>query len=370
LTNAKGGPVLATPKVMLLYYPGYPYETQLDAFAQALGASSYWAAATAEYGVGALGYVPSKELTGPAPSQITDTEIDTFFHDQLLAGTFGSPDPNVIYTFFYPASTTINSGGSQSCSSFGGYHSNVAAQVGGSVKTFAYAVMPTCSGFGGLQGIEEVSGALTHELVEAVTDPFPTTSNGATAAYGDIDDDHIVWTFVGGGGESGDLCVPEPDAFYKEPGLGLTVQRTWSNAQAQAGHDPCAPSLGTPFFDSAPVLPDTATIPLPSGFGRGMVTTKSVKIPQGQSRTVEVDLFSDQATSSPWNVMAHDAYADLGDKKTLSFTWDRTSGVNGEKLHLTIQVHGSSQYFPGTHAFTIYSTLGGAIHAWTGLVTE
>ncbi len=369
LTNAKGGTVLTTPKVMFLYYAGYPYETALDAFGQAVGASAYWSAATAEYGVGPLTWVSSKELTGPAPVKVSDTEIDTFFHDQLIAGAFGPPDASTIYTFFYPTSTTISSAGSQSCSSFGGYHSNVAAQVSGMVKTFAYAVIPTCSGFSGLQGVQEVTGALTHELAEAVTDPFPTTSNGAASAYENVDDAHFAWTF-GTGGESGDLCVPEPDAFYKDPILGLTVQRTWSNAQAAAGHDPCAPSLGVPFFASAPVLPNAATLKLPIGFGRGAIATQSVRIPVGQSRTVEIDLYSDQATSGPWSVTAHDAFAELGDNKTLSFTWDRTSGVNGEKLHLTIAVHGPSSIFPGAHGFTIYSTLGAAVHAWTGLVTE
>ena len=369
LTNPKGGPVLAAPRVMFLYYPGYPYEAALDAFGQALGASSYWSAATAEYGVGALTWVSSKVLTGPAPTKISDTEIETFFHDQLIAGAFGVPDPSVIYTLFYPASTTISSGGSQSCSSFGGYHSNIAAQAGGMVKTFAYAVLPTCTGFGGLQGVEEVSGALTHELVEAVTDPFPTTSNGADTAYGNVDDDHFVWT-LGGGGESGDLCVREPDAFYKDMTLGLTVQRTWSNAQAAAGHDPCAPSLGTPFFASAPELPDVGTVKLPMGGGRGTITSKSVRIPVGQSRVVTIDLYSDQATSGPWNVSVRDALADLGDNKTLGFAWDRTSGVNGEKLHLTVSVHAASAVFPGAHAFTVYSTLGASVQAWTALVTE
>lgn len=370
LTNKNGGPVLASPKVMFLYYPTYPYETALDTFGQALGATSYWTAATAEYGVGPLTWVSSKELTGPAPTKISDTEIDTFFHDQLIAGTFGPPDPSTVYTFFYPAMTTITSGNSQSCSSFGGYHSNVAAQVGGMVKTFAYAVVPTCTGFGGLQGLDELTGALSHELVEAVTDPFPTTSNGTITAFDNVDDDHFVWT-LGMGGESGDLCVPEPDAFYKDPTLGVMVQRTWSNAQAAAGHDPCAPSLpGVPFFIGAPVLPDAPTVKLPMGFGRGALATRSVQIPIGQSRTVEIDLYSDQATSGPWHVAARDAFADLGDAKTLSFAWDRQTGVNGEKLHLTISVHGASSFFPGAHAFTVYSTLGAAVHAWTGLVTE
>ena len=40
VVNVANGPVLKTPKVYLVFYPGYSYETQLEAMAQALGAST------------------------------------------------------------------------------------------------------------------------------------------------------------------------------------------------------------------------------------------------------------------------------------------------------------------------------------------
>ena len=124
------------------------------------------------------------------------------------------------------------------------------------------------------------------------------------------------------------------------------------------------------FFDSAPVLDETVTFSTPLV---GTVVTKGLTIPVGQSKTVEVDLFSDASTGGPWTVTAEDVffkyYGSYGFPQTLSFAWDRTSGVNGEKLHLTISVTGTSA-FGGGHAFMITSQLNGRKAVWPGLVVE
>ncbi|HEY8091526.1 MAG TPA: hypothetical protein VIF09_26860, partial [Polyangiaceae bacterium] len=310
LTNVAGGSVLKTPKVYLVFYAGYPYETQLETMAQNIGATSYWSAATQEYGIGAVQYAGKIELTDTPPQTITDTAIDTFMNGKIAGGAFGTPDPSTIYTIFYPTTTTItlSSGGpfgsGQSCTSFGGYHQDTAVTVGdgGTPQNYAYAVLPTCSGtINGLSGLDSVSGALSHEWVEAVTDPFPSTNNGADSAFSQVDMDHFIWAVTGGGTEAGDLCVGELDAFFKPANLAFTVQRTWSNQLAKASHDPCAPNYpGEAFFDSAPVLNENVTFT--SQFIGGTVNTKGVTIPVGQSKTIEVDLFSDAATSGPWTV--------------------------------------------------------------------
>jgi hypothetical protein len=100
-----------------------------------------------------------------------------------------------------------------------------------------------------------------------------------------------------------------------------------------------------------------------------------VTIPVGQSRTIEVDLFSDGPTGGPWTVTAEDLlnrnYASYGLTKTLTFQWDRTQGINGEKLHLTITVTGSTFFFlGGAHAFVITSMLGNRHYEWPGTVVE
>lgn len=373
LTNAAGGPVLTQPKIALVFYPGYTYQHDLETLAGSVGATSYWSAATSEYGVGPLSFTQSYVLSdeaGAAPTTISDTQIDAFMNAQIAAGTFGTPDPSTIYTIVYPQSTTITMqngplGSASSCTSFGGYHSDTT--VNG--KNYAYAVIPTCASFGTLQGIDGVTGATSHEWIEAVTDPYPSTNNGQDSAYSGVDNDHFVWEITGGG-EAGDLCVPESDAFFKPMGFAYTVQRTWSNKLAMASHDPCAPDLpNTPFFDSAPVLPETVTF---SSQFTGSVTTKGVTIPVGKSKTIEIDLFSDAATSGPWKVDAFDALQALYKQPaSMSFQWEgmRQSGVNGEKLHLTITVQKASA-FGGAHPFILVSTLGQTQNVWPALVVE
>jgi hypothetical protein len=405
LTNQAGGNTLASPKVFLIFYPGYPYEQQMIALAQKFGASTQWAGSTQEYNVGALAYAGSIELTGEtAPASINDQQITAYLNAKIASNAFGSQDTNTIYTIFYPEATTITlqgggpTGNSTSCSSFGGYHDDMAVTInptapdagtaddggadGGTdaaadvslgpvvVKNFAYAVLPTCATFGNLNGVDGVTGATSHEWVEAVTDPFPSTNNGSDSAFSSVDNDHIAWMLLGGGGEAGDLCVQEANAFYVPTDLGSTVQRTWSNQLAKASHDPCSLNLpGTVYFNAAPVLNDTVSFS--SQFIGGSVTTKGITIPVGQSKTIEVDLFSDAATGGPWTVDTFDLLSAFTQSApTLNFAWDRTSGVNGEKLHLTITTVTSSSDLGGAHPFVITSSLGNTQNTWAGIVMQ
>ena len=118
------------------------------------------------------------------------------------------------------------------------------------------------------------------------------------------------------------------------------------------------------------MLPQTVTF---STSFTGSVTTKGVVIPVGGSATVEVDLFSDGPTNGPITVKAGDllnmSYGAYGIAKSLAFAWDRTQGVNGEKLHVTVTVTDGS-FLGGAHAFTIIATNGNRRQAWPGLVVE
>ena len=217
---------------------------------------------------------------------------------------------------------------------------------------------------------------MSHEWIEAATDPLLTSggtftlTGGPNAAFYAPDGDHQVWSLLGGG-EAGDLCEPEyPQSNFTPVDIGHSVQRTWSNASAAASHDPCVPAPTAPFFDSAPVLDETVTFT--SGF-TGTVTTKGVTIPIGQSKTIEVDLFSDGDTGGPWTVEALDVlstyYGSYGLAQTLDFAWDQTSGQNGDKLALTITVSKASP-LGGAHAFMIVSKRSGRVAVWPGLVVE
>src|SRR5487761_486460 len=99
-----------------------------------------------------------------------------------------------------------NLGGSSSCSTFCGYHSDINGQI-------FYAVMPypDCTGCtGSLTVLDALTSTTSHELCEAITDPVP--------GQGWYDDTN---------GEIGDICA------WQTKKLGAyTVQLEWSN---QAG---------------------------------------------------------------------------------------------------------------------------------------
>jgi hypothetical protein len=374
LVNQAGNLVLDTPKAFLVFYPGYTFETQLTEFAKTLGTQSYWSDATSEYGVGPITYVDQRELTGEtAPATISSTEIEAFVSTKLKSGAWGTPDPKTIYTIFYPSTTSITMAGgpfgtSKSCSSFGGYHSDVNVTIGPTTSNYAFAVLPTCAKFGALTGIDAVTGALSHEWAEASTDPYPSTNGGADSTYSSVDTDHFIWELLGGA-EDGDLCAQRPEAFFKPSGFSYTVQACWSNKAAKAGGDPCAPHPAGVYFNAAPVLPDHVTLDL-SALGGGSVRTLGVKIPSGGSATIEVDLFSDGDTGGAFAVAAVDAIAQFtGGKPTLGFAWDRTTGLNGEKLHLTLTVLGASP-FGKAHPFILVAHKGARVEEWPSLASE
>jgi hypothetical protein len=383
LVNNANGKVLTSPTVYLVFYPGYTPAsvTALQDFAQKMVASSFWSTTTHEYGVGALAYGGTITLTGQTPPvNIASTDIQTWVAGQIQQGTFGTPDPQAIYTLVYPQGTTITQPNPvstllqspQSCVDFGGYHDNTTATAdGGTAGSFAYAVIPTCT-----TSVDDLTAVISHEWVEASTDPFLTSggtftlSGGPNAAFYSADKDHLVWDLLGGG-EAGDLCEPESPAVYITPSdIGYTVQRTWSNLQAQGSHDPCAPDIAGAFFDAAPVLTETVTF---SSSITGTITSQGITIPVGQSKTIEVDLFSDGDPGGPWTVTADDVlykyYGSYGIPQSLSFAWDRTQGLNGEKLHLTVTVT-SASIIAGAHAFEITSSNGTRQAVWPGLVVE
>ena len=357
-----GGPVVASPKLVPVFFPNDSYQAQLTDFVAKLGATKWWADTTSEYFVGPAVGQPAVVLTEAAPSSIADSDIQTWLAGKLN-GTdpvWPAPDANTIYVLHYPASTTITqaSGGqtAQSCRDFGGYHNNVALDASHSSQNVAYAVVPRCGSFGNLHGIDAVTGAESHEIVESATDPHPM----ADTAYGQVDNNHLYWEFALGGGETGDMCAQFPGVFTKFTELDYAVQRSWSNKAAAAGKDPCVPELpGEVYFNASPLLKDNINI---SGLG----SVKGVKIPVGGSGVVELDLFSEADTGGPWNVEVKDFAQLMGGAATMAFSLDRDSGQNGEKLHLTIDVLTKNQY--GVGIFLVISSLGQHQNWWVGLV--
>jgi hypothetical protein len=363
-----GGTVLAAPKFVPVFFGNEngTFQTELTDYLSKVGTTKYWAAATMEYGVGPASSATPVVLTEDAPPTTDDATIQMWLQTKLNGNDplWPQPDANTIYVLHYPSGTSITlpdpmGGTSMSCVQFGGYHSETALDAAHMNQPVVYAVVPQCQLFGDLTGIDAVTGAESHELIEASTDPYPMTS----PAYQQVDLPDIYWELILGGGEVGDMCAQFPTSFTKFSELNYTVQRTWSNKSAKAGHDPCVPELpGEVYFNSAPLLKDNISI----GLQGQTIVMKGAKIPVGSSKTIELDLFSEADTGGPWTVNVIDGATLQGGGNTMTFSLDQTSGQNGQKLMLTINVLKATPY--GADIFIVQSTLGTTTNWWLGLV--
>ncbi len=86
-------------------------------------------------------------------------------------------------------------------------------------------------------------------------------------------------------------------------------------------------------------------------------------MPLGGQADVQVDLYSDAPMDAPFTVSAKPL---LG--SNLAFSWDSTSGNNGDVLTLTITRKGDASGVSGAGFFEIASTANGRHSVWIGAV--
>lgn len=267
-----------------------------------------------------------------------------------------TPDPQAIYAVFLGDGVVLGGQGGNSCEAYGAFHDE-------SPHGVVYALMPRCepsTQFDHAQTkLDELTISTSHELIEAVTDPRVET----TPAFGDVDDNDAVWSIVPGA-QTGDFCEYIDSAYIK--GVGdFMVQRTWSNMSAKAGHDPCVPAPTTPYFAAAPVFTESVSIDGSSG----PRMTKAMALPLNMSKTIEIDLFSDQPTE-PYSVDVEDAAAMNGGPAELAFAWDTPLGANGDKLHVTIKRLKAPAQGPGSIFQLQTKTASGIVSHWWGYVSN
>ncbi len=338
----QGGPVLASPHLVPIVFDGDPFADDLDRFTASVGCTDYYRATVNEYGVGDAIAGALTRLDEPSPSRITSDEIERWLVRELTQKSprLERPTKDALYIIYYGPGTEVEQGpGVLSCQAFGGYHTNVVLPDGTPV---AYAVVPRCDGMGD-STLDTTTSAASHEIVEAVTDPY----NKENPAFAYVDDAHASWMFVLGG-EVSDLCAQRSDADYTPEGYPYAVQRSWSNRAARRGEDPCVPASGEKLFTAAFTLPDT--VDLGDGFfGRGVV------VPAGESRTLDLELHDEGAGSMLVDVT--DASSMLGHAGHSTLTLDKTSGKSGDVLKLTIKAPAGVSSEP--ELFTVALSKGG-----------
>ena len=329
-----GGPVLTAPKIVPIFFANdATVQAQIEDFLTQLAASPYWTTTTSEYGVGPITVMPTIVSADAPPT--TDTGLETWLagnFDGMHAGFPATPDQGTIYSVFLPAGITLHTEFGDSCQSFGGYHDEAMGLQGQSI---VYALLPRCGA--GADGVDSLTVATSHEWIEASTDPFVETA----LAYGDADPDHYVMSLTPGA-EAGDYCEYLPSAAARLVGT-YAVQRTWSNAASRAGSDPCVPAPTTPYLGAAAMFTQQMSI----DGENGPVMTKGVEVALHGTAEVDVALFSDSAADA-FTVKAVDVAAAFnGTPAELTFAWDKTTGVNGDTLHLTVTRAAAGQ-LPGS----------------------
>lgn len=332
--------VLHHPHIVTVTFAGDGNADTFEKFAAQLGDTQWWMAWSVSY-CSSVGNCVGKPTTDKvrlgvtAAKSYTDSTvaggaatIQQFIKTHIDNADLPAPVTDTVYLIYFPQGTQISlaSGGGQvakSCQQFGGYHHSMKYGAG----QIAYAIVPECkNGGNGMSALDNIILAASHEIAEAVTDPyFEQTQFGEMPGGFNLnmqDYNSIPWVLALGGGENADLCPDLPYAgFGHAEENGYKLSRVWSNAAAKASHNPCVPADPGPYFNAAPDKKGT-----------------HIKIEKGASATIALHAFSDMPTQ-PWTVTAIDIDPFQGGGTALQFDFDGKDSVtvnNGDVVNLTI----------------------------------
>lgn len=155
-------------------------------------------------------------------TNLDDKDIQAEIAHQIDIGALPKPDDNTLFMTYFPPGFTLTIDGQGSCSAFCAYHEGFKSEKYGNVF---YGVMPdlggACSfGCGPEQSnFDNLTSVSSHEMIEAITDPYPTPGN--TPAFPQ------AWN-TSDGNEIGDLCA-DNNTKLSTQGLTYTVQEEFDN---------------------------------------------------------------------------------------------------------------------------------------------
>jgi len=272
LRNAGNGPVITNPKLVTITFVGDAKRDAYRAFGDTILGTPWWTTIMNGFGVqpgSGGGYAElAPTWTGTGRVTISGSDIDAFLQRGITDGTIPRPVKDVLYAFYFPKNVTVQNGSSGSCQQFLAYHTSTTVLVpdadagvsdagadageGGAPPTgtpveVPYAVIPVCDTGDATATFEQTTVAASHEFAEAATDPFPNSGQGGYLL--DTDDSWLPPFYPPGSIiENGDACFELPawtEGNYK-------VQRSWTNAAAMVGDQPCQPvPQGRVYFAAA-----------------------------------------------------------------------------------------------------------------------
>lgn len=358
-----GGTTMTSARIVPVFFANDPLQSAVSGFVSRLGGSAYWTATTAEYGIGPAAGTPPVVVTDTPPTSVDSNATIAWLTSELTTPNpaFPVPDSSTIYAIYYPAGTTVLDllnplAPLVGCKDIAGYHAPVPLPSGATPQV---VVVPRCAPSGGLSAADLVTATTSQEAIDSVTDPQIDYF-----AWNDPDFAGSGWSF-GGALEIADACFGQPHGRFHSDELSATVQRAWSNAAAEAGHDPCVPAPAGPYFNAAPVLDDGTEVfdELTSPYQYSSFAL-GVSLAPGEETTIELRLFSD-GPSPPWTLSAAEIPS-ADPYGLLDFAFDGDQGANGDVRHLRIHMRQppSGAAFSGNTQFEIVSTLGDRQNAW------
>lgn len=325
--------VLASPKVVPVFFPQDALQSTLVTFLQNYQAKSAAWGMLSEYGIGRGTTAAPVTLPTTLPATFAEADVQALLAARIGDGTLPRPDANTIYALYFPSTVSLLQGGSTSCIDFAGYHGTSTLTDG--TKT-VYAVMPRCQM--GLLAL--LTYATSHELAEAATDPH-------LLGYNSMSDPYFLWTVGHSGAEVSDLCQDLVDAAVNEAGVGV-VCRNWSNKAAAQYTNPCLPAAAGPSFFSIPRHPQLNTV-LINGQAKNI---EVVPLLVGQTVSVEVRGLSDVKPGPSWTVKAEELPLPGSSggmaTKVLTFAWQEAPGKalaplkDGASVHLLLSTPSTS----------------------------
>ncbi len=310
----QGGPFLRTPVITTVTFAGDEPSVveRLESFGELIGRSAWWEKVMEGYCEGAKDCVRAARggrrirLPRHLPPHVSDVQIEALLEDEARTGALTDLERDALVLVYLPPRVGLSDAFNPFYCDGGprGFHRMLrTARV-----SFPFAVVPRC-------GDEaETTATASHEIVEAATNPDPSRP-GFRLPQGSA-----AFAFAAAGGEPVDPCRLLNFDRHRIDESGFRMQRAWSNRLADAGGDPCAPSVRDRPFVA--LVPRTPVVRLDA---------------EGATASITLNAASDRPVES-WAVSAIDVTGEQEGRQYVEARLDKTSVASGDVALLTIRV--------------------------------
>jgi hypothetical protein len=288
------GTVLQSPKLVTVTFAGYEFQKEMEDFGAFLAGSQWLKTIGAEYGVGA-GTSVNARLPDQPPPTLDKASLASLLSARIDDGTLPAPDVNTLYVVYTSSVTWFQEADGSICSGFHGNHQ--ASGTSSQGTHFGFLVVPDCFG-----ELDVLTVDASQNVADAVVDPLLDSYRMAQPSPASSP------SFQG----AGDAC--QTVATVSEGGHPLG--RSWSNANATRGANPCIPAIdGEVYY--------------------GLTASAGLVQMAAPGTTVTIDLtgWSDGAVN-PWVLVAVPAASDFDPAMLLS----ASTVTNGGHVTATFNV--------------------------------